>query len=811
MRRVLAGVILALLAAPVLAQTPTPTLPEEHFSCIDLDADARCGFGLYGSERSAEVLPGLQWQLTGADPICDLTSTGQTSPQSLAKLLDGDGSCTDGGTVVRGSDGFLELRALDVLAYHDFAKTLDQPRDGICYGEHPQTGCRLEIEGGFVGSWPTNAHGKCIGGPSYKTPCVPAGFGTPTPCPGSECKPWIFGNGEAGVVVNGCPAGMCGQRSRPAWTMENVDAFAREARARGVVPLLIIWRLPAPTDPTWEELAYLRALVHAYEKKRRDTPEEVHIVDLESWAQIETAGNPLSWDLAARGPVAINACVSGQATFLHPEYELGNLPRQRCAGLRRPAEFQTWDPPTETPTPTRTATASSTPTNPPATATATWTRTQTAAPSDTPLGGVPTATVTYTPGGETPIPPTVSPECSNPAGVLTTARVNACDQYGVAMFRRLKDKAAWIFSRGLGYRVGACQMGTLDSSKCAIEFNYGASRFNNVLAHQGTLPFPSFDNEPLCNNPAPTTDSSCGQDMAGNTDHNAKSGKFDSGSCRQYDHVQLWRWFGNPDARRCGYCSLDGRVSVSVTPNSCPCRSIAGGPSGNVNCNASTSAYEMTCPSGAGLPIYKVDTVRFGKKPADPSLPVADPDPPNARPRPKAREIYMWEIDNALVQNFAEPIDDYALGVLRGVTPTITDECAETILDRIFDEMSEEYVSSGCLGTCSGKADRFCTKAADCQLGGDFGTCTIAAACITQGYNACMDMYAQGTVRSRCGTCDNLEGGTSGDPFSRCPATPSCPGAQITCETWSALCDEINRLADPIRYGCRQRARPGYE
>ena len=809
------GLIAGLLALPAVAwaQTPTPTFEENHRACLDLDGDARCGVGLlFSAAHAAEVMPGLTWQLVEADPLCLWTA--ETTPEGLAKQLFTDGTCDAGGDVLRGTDGFLEVRLFDALGVGDFEKTVDAPRAGICYGEHPQDGCRLDVDGGYVGSWATDAHGKCIGGPNYRTPCVPAGFGTPTPCPGSECKPWVFADGEAGVKVTGCGAGMCSQTTRVEWVMQNVTGFAAAARAVDVVPVLVIWRLPAPSHPTYPELAHLRTLLHAYEYERRGTSAAVNLIDLESWALAETEGQPLLWDIETRGPVAINSCVAGKAVNLHPEYELGEYPRQRCVeAFRRPLEFTPWSTPTVTATATRTATETRTPTR---TATGTGTPTHTptltatATPTNSPDGGMPTSTVTLTPGGETPTPLAMTSTCSDPADAELSTRMNGCDEVGAALFRRLRDKATWIETQG--YQLATCARGSLDPAKCAVEFNYGASRYNNVLAFQGTLPKPSLENEPLCNNPAPVNSTSCSYDMATNTHHNAGSGKFDSGPCKQYDWVKFYQWIGDPADPRCGYCSLDGTVNVSATAGSCPCRSIAGGANGQTNCNAALAAYETSCPSGDGVPVFRADTVRFGKKPADTSLPTADPDPPGARPRPKNREMYFWEVDGALVRLFGEPIDAYALGWLRAISPTVSDECASTALNVAFEEISQRGISTACVGHClfpgNGGALRSCTWQADCP--GPGNGCVILQSCL-QDLGTCMDQYDATAVKAACGTV-NLSPATAGSEWQKqCPGGGADAGAQISCAAWQTFCQTVNAMADPIRYGCRQRARPGYE
>lgn len=792
-----------LLASAAAADTPTPTFPPNHHACPDVvGGDDRCIIALAGSERfKAAVWPGLTWLLVDAD-ICDLTATGQTSPelafQQVALAFPGptQGVCSSvSGTMLRGADGPVDGVVASASAYYDFDKTRMAPAQGIAHG--PDTPCRVDKAGGFVGTWATDTHAKCKAGSSWKTPCIPGGTACPEdPGDGSFCAEWSFLNGEAGVTVSGDEP--CQQATNIQTVYDNLTAVVEANRFRGAFTVLVSERLPATSDPNYSNLAAMRSWLHAFVRSRQAT-QPLGLVDLESWGDVDPS-------------TAVDACIENLSVFLDPTLEAGEFPRMRCSApnVPRNEHFTPWIP-TETATATRTATAIDTPTR---TATetsipATPTRTPTAAATPTS-----TNTGTQTPTGGMTAGPTAAPSvpltttCSDITKALLHVHNTCIDEAGTSVLRALRDKAKRIYKggAGLGYVPGDCTMGGLDPSKCEIRFEWGASAYNNQLTP------PTLDNEKLCNRANPVAGSDCSSDMATNTNHDAGTGKLGSGSCFEADWATFALWAGRNDPL-CGRCSGDGSISCSVTTDSCACRGLSGGVSGQPNCKPTNAKLNTTCPANKGVCEAIVDTYRFGDDPNDSSNASAPPPLPK-RQKPKAREIYFWETVNFLDRKFTKPIDDYGLDALLALPTPPTRQCAEAILNQGYEQLSQN-MPSACVGTCTLPGNngnvRYCTWQSDCpDTSGDNNACNIASGCRGE-LGACLDVYDTAATKGACGTVNLLAADGSSEEQKRCPTDGSDAGAQIPCATWSTICRGIIQRLDMLRYACLQRPAPGLE
>lgn len=244
---------------PTATATGTPTLPDTRNRCPDRDGDAQCGVLLIGTERTAGVFPWLAWLAPSADMLCDATATGMTSGQMRAVIegMAAGDTCTDlGGTVVRGADLPPDMVIIDigalVIAEQAVAATAPSAENGICHG--PGVPCRVEAPLGFTDDWASDVHAKCTGGADWRTPCIP-GNGD---CAGDEhngdpfrslCQPWLYGNGEDGVIVANCPEATCQHRPHVHSVYRNIIRAVRAIRAlKRVVSLQFPWMPAEWTD-----------------------------------------------------------------------------------------------------------------------------------------------------------------------------------------------------------------------------------------------------------------------------------------------------------------------------------------------------------------------------------------------------------------------------------------------------------------------------------------------------------------------------------------------------------------------------------
>lgn len=529
---------------------------------------------------------------------------------------------------------------------------------------------------------------------------------------------------------------------------------------------------------------------------------------------------------------AIRACLEDWSNSREPEWTFFGL--LDCGSDRIPmnSAFKTWPPNSRTPTMTATRTITLTPSFTPAGNT--YTPTPVPANTSTPTGPLPTGT---------PLRP--STLCSDwTLAEVAGSRVSACDKIAPAIFRFARDWATWIDSADRGYGIQTAAgsgyidctadannftgLARLNTSKCRIELERGASKENN-----DNNP-PSFDNETLCNEPTVDNTSSCSYDLATTTDENAGRGKFEQGpapgeqTCTQTDWQRIWQWTGDPDMPACGYCSGGslgdiGKYSCSVTTGSCACRKIDGTTGGSENClpsgpNAGT--YDTACPGGATCQA-KLDVFRFGTGGPDP-LAGSDPAPPGNRTKPKAATIYDFEAVRGYQESYVRPIiEDFTAKVRaldRADTPgadKITDRCTEHALNTLFENMSQYVISNGCVGHCLLPGNRgnlrSCTWQSDCP--GTGNACLIESGCLDK-VAFCMRTWSNPALKGTpdCGTCDLGPDDAQNQPTCTGPAASgTCTTAQIPCATWQSWCTDLLEDIAPIRYGCRLRARPGYE
>ena len=529
---------------------------------------------------------------------------------------------------------------------------------------------------------------------------------------------------------------------------------------------------------------------------------------------------------------AIRACLEDWSNSREPEWTFFGL--LDCGSDRIPmnSAFKTWPPNSRTPTMTATRTITLTPSFTPAGNT--YTPTPVPANTSTPTGPLPTGT---------PLRP--STLCSDwTLAEVAGSRVSACDKIAPAIFRFARDWATWIDSADRGYGIQTAAgsgyidctadannftgLARLNTSKCRIELERGASKENN-----DNNP-PSFDNETLCNEPTVDNTSSCSYDLATTTDENAGRGKFEQGpapgeqTCTQTDWQRIWQWTGDPDMPACGYCSGGslgdiGKYSCSVTTGSCACRKIDGTTGGSENClptgpNAGT--YDTACPGGATCQA-KLDVFRFGTGGPDP-VAGSDPAPPGNRTKPKAATIYDSEAVRGYQESYVRPIiEDFTAKVRaldRADTPgadKITDRCTEHALNTLFENMSQYVISNGCVGHCLLPGNRgnlrSCTWQSDCP--GTGNACLIESGCLDK-VAFCMRTWSNPALKGTpdCGTCDLGPDDAQNQPTCTGPAASgTCTTAQIPCATWQSWCTDLLEDIAPIRYGCRLRARPGYE
>ena len=929
-------------ATQTATATPTRTMPPTVNRCPDRDGDGLCGVAFVGNDRTARLWPALNWLLPDAAMICSWSVSGVTSPEmadaqeALSTPGPTMGECEPTGAVMRGANMFADVVVVDVGAVYDFVYTSTAPRAGKCHG--PDTPCRVEAPHGFVGSHTTDVHAKCISGPSYRTPCVPTGWGTPTPCindpapndpVGSICQPWVYADGEGGVDVLRCPQGMCQQRTNVQTVYRNILRIVRTLRDRRAVPVLLFPNMPAAwqnatnaqgvrTTPlpdgtpypgsqyqaqheaAMRDLLLLRGWLLAVVRDSSSSSAPLAYIDLQRNAELDTNGRPWRWlggqtyladgtaaghctcvvdadcgtggvctdnlyctageratcsrpdDPVCRGSnsqqhpgqawclddaelsaaLAVNACIEDVATNQAPEWEEGARPILLCSDPRipRPPQFTPW--PTRTPVSTSTATR-------------TWTPTPTVTATPTLGSGSPSPTATATAtntvaGAPTSTPGSMRAEC---IGVEPT-NPKVCDKIAPALFRSGRDWATWIDPARGGYGIQSssgsgytsCQLGTIDPTKCANYPMFGASDFNNDWSP------PTLDNELMCNEA--DTSGTCARDVVGNTDENAGIGKFQhtkNGSieCNQSDWDKVWKWQGDPDMPMCGYCSGDGSHTCSVSAGSCPCApgnegctvslTCRGGVDAGDSCTTNADctsgvcmgAYDTSC-GGDGTCTAKLDIYRFGTGPAtggaDPP-PGSDPTPPpGARTKPKAVDVYDWEAVRGYHEVYAGPIWRHFYDEVRSLTRAntgsgkITDRCAEQALNQMFNDMSQFVISFGCVGYCYNKPTRSCTYDSDCaasHMSGPGGPCVIDTDCQRK-VEYCMNGWDAASMQgaSDCGTCPL----GSRDPYDQRFACPgACGTAQIPCAKWREWCEWIIGATDSIRYGCRQKARPGYE
>jgi hypothetical protein len=213
--------------------------------------------------------------------------------------------------------------------------------------------------------------------------------------------------------------------------------------------------------------------------------------------------------------------------------------------------------------------------------------------------------------------------------------------------------------------------------------------------------------------------------------------------------------------------------------------------------------------------VAKCDQYRFGTGGPDP-VAGTDPAPPGARNRPKSANVYSWESVRCYHEVYYEPIINDLIAKVRALTREdtgvgrITDRCAENALNGMFNELSQFVITDGCVGSCTGKPSRACTFNADC---GGFGSCTIEPSC-QRAVAKCMSVWDAAALQGAndCGTCPL--GALDSELQPQCTGTAApgaCPGAQISCATWRAWCDDVLGAIAPVRYGCRSKARPGFE
>lgn len=370
-----------------VTNTPTRTTPPTARRCPDRDGDGKCGVAFVGNERSAKLWPALQTLVADADMLCNWTVPSTTAPNmragqaALSTPGPTMGQCEPSGTVWRGTNMFADVVVIDVASVYDFVHTATAPRAGICHG--PDTPCRVEAPLGFVGSYATDVHAKCIGGPDYRTPCVPVGWGTPTPCSTdlapadpvhSLCQPWVYADGEDGVIVRGCPQGTCQQRTNVQTVERNVLKMVELARARRAVPVLLFAPMPAawqnslndqgvqttplPDGTPYPDSAYqavheaatrdlleLRSWLLATVRNSSTTAEPLALIDLQRAAEIATTGRPWRWlgdqtYLPTAAAIGHCTCVhdadcgAGGTCTDHAYCTAG--PRASCSGLDDP-------------------------------------------------------------------------------------------------------------------------------------------------------------------------------------------------------------------------------------------------------------------------------------------------------------------------------------------------------------------------------------------------------------------------------------------------------------------------------------------
>lgn len=528
-----------------------------------------------------------------------------------------------------------------------------------------------------------------------------------------------------------------------------------------------------------------------------------------------------AWCIQATGAQwmtrAIRSCLEDWSRAKEPWWTyLGILACDPDRIEENPA-FRTWPPYTATPTPTRTATRT-----PGVGATSTFTATATNTATVTPTGPTPTWTPTAT-----PLPDALRSSCALPGDPNPLV----CDKIAPAVFRKMRDHFTWIdparggygiqASSGTGYT--ACLAGTRDAAQCRLDVTWGSSDMNNDLAVE------TFDNEAVCYDFEADKATTCTKELARTTDENAGIGKFahtsgGSFECAMVDWANVWKWHGDPTMPRCGYCSGDGTRSCSVTTNSCPCTKVDGTGNSSPGC---VGGYYATSCAGSGSCVAKLDGYRFGTDPTDTVSPAA-PDPPGNRAKPKAPEIYDWEFVRGYLEVYYEPIFTYLVGQVRALTRAdtgsgkITDRCAEQALNQMANDFSQDVISFGCVGRCSGKVTRACTFNADCT---GFGSCEADPALGAYTLSSCQTKVAKCmrgweaaalSGSGDCGTC--ALGAVDAENIPACPG--SCSTAQIPCATWRTWCEAMvgspsvgtaSALVSPMRYGCRQKARPGYE
>lgn len=206
-------------------------------------------------------------------------------------------------------------------------------------------------------------------------------------------------------------------------------------------------------------------------------------------------------------------------------------------------------------------------------------------------------------------------------------------------------------------------------------------------------------------------------------------------------------------------------------------------------------------------------------------LPGSDPEPPGSRQKPKSANTYAWEAVRCYHEVYAAPIWRHMYDEVRALTRAdtgigkITDRCAENAINQMFNDMSQYAISLGCVGECSNDSARACTFDADCPGGKCICPSLSGGSCAAcqRGVAFCMAGWAAVSMKGSddCGSCDL--GPRDAEQQFTCPE--SCPSAQIPCDTWREWCEWMigspavgtaTGAVSPIRYGCRQKARPGY-
>lgn len=474
--------------------------------------------------------------------------------------------------------------------------------------------------------------------------------------------------------------------------------------------------------------------------------------------------------------------------------------------------------PCATATPIPSSTPTTTPTN---------TRTATPTITDTP-GGVTTSTPTFTPTrtntstpSATPTGPTVTPEiprvqCVEDPTLIGDPNPKACDKIGPTIFRaKGRDWGGWVAKYGIQLTGKAglykqCEPGTRDPLKCKAEPKFGMSDANNKLN-------PTLDNELLCNDLETDAGSTCSLRFALGTDENAGVGKFEQPSssgldCELTDWEKIWKWGGDQPMPLCGYCSGNGTLSCTVdgAAQTCP---------------GAVASCEL---AGAGECVAKCDVYRYGFRPdyiyGDPS---EDVSPPGIRLPPKAGNVRAYEAVRCYHEKYSEPFLQEMVTNLRSNTLSasaaaaigngavagdhITDVCSQRIIETYFERFSSEIVPKGCIGTCSNKADRSCIYHSDCPAG---GTCNIAKACVAK-LKQCITGWGSAalTGTNTCGTCPLVASDKTDEAFlTKDPTCDTvCPTAQVSCDTWRQWCFSTIDKLYPVIFGCRVRARPGFE